>query len=231
MFDLSDFAKLTNSDSEDESDKLTNEQQYEEKQINVHDEILTIREFHFSTTNAGYVWPSTFFIIDYILKHSELFKDKRIIELGSGTGILSLFLKKKGFNVTSSDIDEKDVTENNQYNQNLNNVNYDHIPHTWGEKFPEDLNNFDIVIASDIILYVAYFEKLMITLRQLMDNKPGAFMLMSYKRKLYNSKRFFVLLTENDFEYEMVESKTWIIRKSQPNTTKRSKESIDNIVL
>ncbi|GAM16851.1 hypothetical protein SAMD00019534_000260, partial [Acytostelium subglobosum LB1] len=194
MFDLSDFAKMTNSDSEDEqqSKDVSVAQQYEEKMIPIRDEELTIREFHFSATNAGYVWPSTFFIIDYMLEHQQMFTNKRIIEIGSGTGILSLFL-------------------------------------TWGDKFPEDRNNFDVVIASDIILYVAYFEKLMITLRQLMDHRPDSFMIMAYKRKLYNSKNFFVLLTDNGFEFESIGSKMWIIRKKKVQDT-QSNSSSNNTV-
>ncbi|EGC40004.1 hypothetical protein DICPUDRAFT_147171 [Dictyostelium purpureum] len=220
MFDLSDFAKMTNSDSEDENENNKNEnkeieQVFEEKTLEIYDKTIKIREFHFSTTNAGYIWPSTYTIIDYILAHKEKFENKKIIELGSATGILSIFLNAKGFDVTSSDYNNPEISENIEYNKSLNNINFRHIPHTWGDTFEENDKNFDIVIASDILLYVMYFEKLMLTLRQLMDNKENSFMLMAYGRKLYDSKKFFVLLEENDFEYELVGSKMWIIKKKK----------------
>ncbi|KAN0026825.1 hypothetical protein ACTFIV_007816 [Dictyostelium citrinum] len=219
MLDLSDFAKMTNSDSEDEDNKkenITVEQIFEEKLIEVHEESIKIREFAYSNTNAGVIWPSTYTLIDYLLAHQELFKNKRIIELGSATGVLSIFLNKKGYNVTSSDYNADEITENINFNKSLNNIEFKHIPHTWGDTFKEEDKDFDIVIASDILLYVQYFEKLMITLKQLMDNKKDSFMLMAYGRKLYDSKKFFVLLEQNDFEYELVGSKTWIIKKKQP---------------
>ncbi|KAM9969104.1 hypothetical protein ACTFIW_003388 [Dictyostelium discoideum] len=218
MLDLSDFAKMTNSDSEDEENKKENiitEQVFEEKLIEVHGEKIKIREFAYSNTNAGIIWPSTYTLIDYLLLNQERFKNKKIIELGSATGVLSIFLNKKGYNVTSSDYNADEITENINFNKSLNNIEFKHIPHTWGDTFKEEDKDFEIVIASDILLYVQYFEKLMITLRQLMDNKKDSFMLMAYGRKLYDSKKFFVLLEENDFEYELVGSKTWIIKKKQ----------------
>ncbi|KAM9997060.1 hypothetical protein ACTFIZ_002019 [Dictyostelium cf. discoideum] len=219
MLDLSDFAKMTNSDSEDEDNKkeniLTVEQVFEEKLIEVHGEKIKIREFAYSNTNAGVIWPSTYTLIDYLLSNQERFKNKKIIELGSATGVLSIFLNKKGYNVTSSDYNADEITENINFNKSLNNIEFKHIPHTWGDTFKEEDKDFEIVIASDILLYVQYFEKLMITLRQLMDNKKDSFMLMAYGRKLYDSKKFFVLLEENDFQYELVGSKTWIIKKKQ----------------
>ncbi|EAL71788.1 hypothetical protein DDB_G0271316 [Dictyostelium discoideum AX4] len=218
MLDLSDFAKMTNSDSEDEDNKKENiitEQVFEEKLIEVHGEKIKIREFAYSNTNAGVIWPSTYTLIDYLLLNQERFKNKKIIELGSATGVLSIFLNKKGYNVTSSDYNADEITENINFNKSLNNIEFKHIPHTWGDTFKEEDKDFEIVIASDILLYVQYFEKLMITLRQLMDNKKDSFMLMAYGRKLYDSKKFFVLLEENDFEYELVGSKTWIIKKKQ----------------
>ncbi|KAN0033011.1 hypothetical protein ACTA71_011218 [Dictyostelium dimigraforme] len=228
MLDLSDFAKMTNSDSEEEDNKKENtikevEQVFEEKLIEVHEEKIKIREFAYSNTNAGVVWPSTYTLIDYLLAHQDKFRNKKIIELGSATGVLSIFLNKKGYNVTSSDYNADEITENIKFNKSLNNIEFKHIPlilltliylkDTWGDTFKEEDKDFDIVIASDILLYVQYFEKLIITLKQLMDNKKDSFMLMAYGRKLYDSKKFFVLLTENDFEYELVGSKTWIIKK------------------
>eukprot|EP01133_Synstelium_polycarpum_P002533 gene2533-2901_t len=221
MYDLSDFAQMTRSDSDSDNETGNNnsgnnvEQVYEQKTISIHEEELVIREFHFSTTNAGYVWPSTFYLIDYILEHRDLFANKKVIELGSGTGILSLYLKKKGIDITSSDIDNPEVSENIIYNQSLNNIQFNHIPHTWGDEFPKEDNDFDVVIASDIILYVSYFEKLMVTLRQLMDHKKDSFMIMAYKRKLYDSKKFFILLSENGFEFEIIGSKMWKIQKKR----------------
>ncbi len=41
-----------------------------------------------------YLWPCSVFFCEYILYHSVLFKDKKVIELGSGLCLPGLLLKQ-----------------------------------------------------------------------------------------------------------------------------------------
>ncbi|KYQ90114.1 superoxide-generating NADPH oxidase flavocytochrome [Tieghemostelium lacteum] len=211
---LSDFTKLTNTDSEDENNIKEDEnvqQVYVDKDISYRNKIVKIREFQYSSTNAGIVWPSAYCMIDYILDNKDKFKDKKILELGSATGYTAIFLKSEGLDITSSDIDNQEITDNILHNQSLNQISFPHIPHTWGTEFPNDNNNFDVIIGSDIIIYVAYLEKLVATLVQIM--KPHSIMIMTYKRKIYASQKFFTLLESNGFQYETIGNKTWLIKR------------------
>jgi predicted nicotinamide N-methyase len=57
---------------------------------------LKIREFYFSTTNANFVWKGNKEFAEWILQNKHYFENKKILELATGTGILSIFLKKQG---------------------------------------------------------------------------------------------------------------------------------------
>ncbi|GJN22803.1 hypothetical protein PR202_gb10402 [Eleusine coracana subsp. coracana] len=104
----------------------------------------------------------------------------------SGTGALAIFLRKSfGVDITTSDYDDKEIEENIAYNCRANNL--DVLPHirressyhpkqkkyTWGDPFPVSRPDWDIVIASDILLYVKQYENLVKTL---------SFLLKEYKQ-------------------------------------------------
>jgi release factor glutamine methyltransferase len=61
----------------------------------------------------------TFLIMDYI-RGLDL-NDKRVLEIGCGTGIVSIFMAKRGAIVDAVDIDDRAV-ENTKYNATLNGV-------------------------------------------------------------------------------------------------------------
>jgi hypothetical protein len=54
-------------------------------------------------------------------------------------GILSIYLRRKGWHVVSSDYDEAAIEENIAHNCRLNDVPHHHVAHTWGTPFPFDL--------------------------------------------------------------------------------------------
>lgn len=71
------------------------------------------------------------------MENMNLFKDKRVLELGTGTGnvsmlkqlvmnkgILSIFFKKKGINIFTSDYNDSQIDENVLFNWNLNGYRY-----------------------------------------------------------------------------------------------------------
>jgi methylase of polypeptide subunit release factors len=57
--------------------------------------ILKIREFYFSVSNANFVWKGNEYFAQWILDNKHYFENKKILELATGTGILSIFLKKQ----------------------------------------------------------------------------------------------------------------------------------------
>lgn len=102
---------------------------------------------------------------------------KRVLELGSACGALSIFLSLLGVAMTASDLDDPIVTANIEYNAQLNAVP-PHLlrtmPHTWGQRLERvsDIMRsegpYDVIVASDILNYEDQFDDLVNTLSVLM---------------------------------------------------------------
>ncbi|KAM0884128.1 hypothetical protein ACQ4PT_031199 [Festuca glaucescens] len=89
---------------------------------------LSIREFSCHQLNANLLWPGTFFFAAWLVKNPSILDGQRILELGSGTGALAIFLRKTyGVDITTSDYDDKDIEENIAHNCRVNNL--DLLPH------------------------------------------------------------------------------------------------------
>ncbi|XP_045833815.1 EEF1A lysine methyltransferase 3 isoform X1 [Trifolium pratense] len=135
---------------------------------------LIIREFSFHQLNANLLWPGTFAFAEWLVQHRSCIEGRRIIELGSGTGALAIFLRKSyNLDITTSDYDDQEIMENIAHNCSANDLPViPHIKHTWGDKFPNSDPDWDLIIASDILLYVKQYPNLIQTI---------SFLLKSYK--------------------------------------------------
>ncbi|KAL5060671.1 hypothetical protein RYX36_032275 [Vicia faba] len=135
---------------------------------------LVIREFSFHQLNANLLWPGTFAFAEWLVQHKSCIEGRRIIELGSGTGALAIFLRKScKIDITTSDYDDQEILENIAHNCSANDLPViPHIKHTWGDKFPNSDPDWDLIIASDILLYVKQYPNLIQTI---------TFLLKSYK--------------------------------------------------
>lgn len=117
---------------------------------------LIIREFSFHQLNANLLWPGTFAFAEWLVQHRSCIEGRRAIELGSGTGALAIFLQKSyNLDITTSDYDDQEIEKNIAHNCRENEIPViPHIKHTWGDKFPNSDPDWDLIIASDILLYV-----------------------------------------------------------------------------
>eukprot|EP00249_Psilotum_nudum_P014757 c24987_g1_i2 orf=259-1194(+) len=127
---------------------------------------LRIREFSFHPVNANLLWPGVPMFAEWLLDHQNVLHGQRVLELGSGTGALAIFLKKAlQVDITTSDFDDEEIEKNIAYNCELNGVSpLQHIRHTWGNAFPVKAPNWDLIIASDILLYVKQYGNLIKTI-------------------------------------------------------------------
>ncbi|KAK2979997.1 hypothetical protein RJ640_020023 [Escallonia rubra] len=133
---------------------------------------LLIREFSFHKLNANLLWPGTFAFAD------------------CGTGGLAIFLHKLfQLDITTSDYDDLEIEENIAHNCRVNGVIplLPHIKHSWGDAFPTAEPDWDLVIASDILLYVKQYANLTKTLCFLLKHyKPKANEAFSGRNYKYN---------------------------------------------
>ncbi|KAL5999886.1 hypothetical protein ACLOJK_034563 [Asimina triloba] len=81
-------------------------------------------------------------------------------------GALAIFLRKSiGVDITTSDFDDKEIDENTAYGCGINGLPVlPHIRHSWGDPFPTADPDWDLIIASDILLYVKQYPNLIKTL-------------------------------------------------------------------
>ncbi|XP_010490560.1 PREDICTED: protein N-methyltransferase NNT1 isoform X1 [Camelina sativa] len=136
---------------------------------------LQIREFGFHQLNANLLWPGTFAFADWLLQHRHLIQKRRCLEIGSGTGALAIFLKKEfNLDITTSDYNDQEIEDNIVHNCIANEIipSLPHIKHTWGDEFPISEPDWDLIIASDILLYVKQYPNLI---------KSLTFLLKTYK--------------------------------------------------
>ncbi|XP_002968461.2 methyltransferase-like protein 23 [Selaginella moellendorffii] len=131
---------------------------------------LKVREFMFHQVNANLLWPGSTIFAQWLVEHRELVEGSRVLELGSGTGALAIFLKKSlAVDITTCDYDDDEIEANIAHNCKLNGMApVPHIRHTWGERFPADAPAWELVIASDILLYVKQYPNLVKTLKFLL---------------------------------------------------------------
>ncbi|XP_072993078.1 uncharacterized protein [Typha latifolia] len=143
---------------------------------------LKIREFSFHQLNANLLWPGTFAFCEWLAQNQSLLHGKRILELGSGTGALAIFLRRSfEIDITTSDFDDKEIEDNIAYNCTANELDVlPHVRHSWGDAFPTSEADWDLIIASDILLYVKQYPNLVKTLCFLLktyrprDQKAGS---------------------------------------------------------
>ncbi|KAL1021674.1 hypothetical protein UPYG_G00016390 [Umbra pygmaea] len=131
---------------------------------------IKIKESH--DIYGAVMWPSAV-VMGYFLdthRDTDNLLDKNIIELGAGTGLVSIVASLLGAKVTSTDLPE--VLPNLRYNILRNTKG--HCRHTplvtelsWGKEleqhFPQATCRYDYVFAADVVYCHPYLEELLDT--------------------------------------------------------------------
>lgn len=118
------------------------------------------------------LWPSAMVICHFLEENRDTYNlvDKNVIELGAGTGLVSIVASILGAKVTSTDL--PDLLGNLQYNVLCNTKNRcKYIPVvtelSWGpqvkERFPHDVHHFDYILAADVVYCHPFLDELLDT--------------------------------------------------------------------
>jgi hypothetical protein len=210
-------ARIDSSKVADEGGNVVTDIVFEHEDVNCAYNIsLSINQFSFHVANANQIWPGTFNLAYFLARNrhvlvhnlsvSENSENLKILELGAATGALSLFLKKLDStlfnNIITSDIDDGgQIEENIKRNFELNSVSeVIHVPHTWGEEWSFPQNDFDYIIASDILLYVKAYPNLVKTLVYFFQGGKVKEFIMSWNRRIDSTKIFYDLMQEAGFK-------------------------------
>lgn len=190
---------------------------YEENNYELAGQKLKIREFTFHRLNANQVWPGNQIFAEYLLENLGYLKEQKVLELGSASGILSIFLKKHNIDITASDCPDEEIFENIVYNAKINGI--DNIPtlprilyiDLWGETLNEGLG-FTLIIASDILLYLKSFPSLIKTLDFLLEGNCK--MWLNNRRRIDTEQIFLNMCVEHGFSVKEVFPKVFEIKKN-----------------
>jgi len=166
-----------------------NEKQYFEKTIKIDDEMEnsddnTIKIVESSNMQIGTgsrVWECAIILGKYAIKqHLEkgLFKKKVILELGAGTGLLSVMLASLGNEVIATDIKEvipilnKNIEGNKKIYEGKGSVKAFELDWTFDKKqikevfAQEKIERVDYILASDVIYHAKHLELFANALRE-----------------------------------------------------------------
>jgi hypothetical protein len=155
--------------------------------------------------NANRVWEgNTAFSAWIVEKWNSLdgAMDGPVLELGAATGALAAWLVMRGVAMTSTDAadDGSMILSQVKATFSLNGLAPPaHVEHNWGGTVPTSLLNFPLIIANDVLLYVAAYPLLVETLRQMLARRGSVKprLIMHWDRRgtiEMESRAFFELL-------------------------------------
>ncbi|XP_059539411.1 EEF1A lysine methyltransferase 3 [Myotis daubentonii] len=154
---------------------------------------------------AARVWDAALSLCNYFENQNVDFRDKKVIELGAGTGIVGILAALQGGDVTITDLPP--ALEQIQGNVQAN------VPAggraqvralSWGidqHVFPGD---YDLVLGADIVYLESTFPLLLGTLQHLCG-PHGTIYLASKMREEHGTESFFQYLLPQHFQLELAQ--------------------------
>ncbi|XP_062886982.1 EEF1A lysine methyltransferase 3-like [Mobula hypostoma] len=156
---------------------------------------------------SAYVWEAGVALCRFFEKQNASFTAKRVIELGSGTGIVGILATLLGGEVTVTD--KPSILKQIENNVSIN------IPSacrhrvkvralTWGEDHTSFPSDYDFILGSDIVYSSVSYPALMDTLRHLASHRATIY-LSSELRKRNGSSSFHKQLLPQYFNCQVVD--------------------------
>ncbi|XP_026175535.1 methyltransferase like 21e [Mastacembelus armatus] len=157
---------------------------------------LEIRIKESTDLYGAVLWPSAMVLCHFLETNRDRYNltDKNVIELGAGTGLVTIVSSLLGAKVTSTDLPE--VLGNLQYNVMCNTKGRcKYIPLvtelTWGQqveqRFPSATHCFDYILAADVVYAHPYLDELMYTFDHLCQDNTKIFWAMRFRLDPENS--------------------------------------------
>uniref|UniRef100_G1KBC8 Methyltransferase 21C, AARS1 lysine n=1 Tax=Anolis carolinensis TaxID=28377 RepID=G1KBC8_ANOCA len=151
---------------------------YAGHQITIHESIESL---------GAVVWPGALALCQYLESNQQeiSLKGKKVLEIGAGTGLVSIVASILGAFVTATDLPE--VLQNLEYNitKNTQNINV-HKPEVrklvWGENLNEDFPKstcYNFIVATDVVYHHTALDTLLETIGYLCQ--PGTVLLWANK--------------------------------------------------
>ncbi|XP_062510831.1 protein N-lysine methyltransferase METTL21D-like [Corticium candelabrum] len=175
------------------------------------------------------VWDAALVLAGYVEKQEttlpEYWKNRRVVELGAGTGIVGLVAACYGAHVTLTDLPEFVELMNLNVLENSALVTGSARAQslTWGQDWDKGLDGCEVILMSDVVYYEQSLEPLVKTLGQL--TRPGTKILMSYEERTSSEKQ---RIRDKFFELMM---KEYVFRQADSEELDEHFRSEDIIVI
>ncbi|KAM4796500.1 protein-lysine methyltransferase METTL21C-like [Rhinophrynus dorsalis] len=159
---------------------------------------------------AGLVWPGAQALCYFLEENKEEFnlRDKKVIEIGSGTGLVSIVACILGAQVTATDM--ADCLGNLRFNLSRNTRGKSlHNPEVrellWGQdlesNFPKSSCVYDYIFAADVVYHHTYLDDLLETMKYLCQ--PGSELIWANKFR-FNTDLDFLSQFNKTFDTELL---------------------------
>ncbi|XP_076592862.1 uncharacterized protein mettl21ca [Chaetodon auriga] len=148
---------------------------------------------------AGMIWPAALALCQYLDTHRDQpsLVDKAVLEIGAGTGLVSVVATLLGAWVTATDLPV--VLSNLRVNLARNTRICRHTPQvaalSWGydleHTYPASVYHYDYVLAADVVYHHDFLDELLVTMKHFC--KPGTTLIWANKVRFESDLTF----TEN----------------------------------
>nr|ACF86964.1 unknown [Zea mays] len=158
-------------------------------------------------------WPSEEVLAYYCINHSDVFRSKKVLELGSGYGLAGLVI------AASTNADEVVISDGNpqvaEYIQKNISINAETFGETkvkslilhWDkEQASEMLNTFDIIVASDCTFFKQFHKGLARTVKSLLKHSATSQAIFLSPKRGDSLDKFLGIIKENGLSCELIEN-------------------------
>ena len=180
-----------------------------EKDININKDLsvkLTEQTLFKADGGEGlHLWEASVVLTRYCLQNKEIFKNKNIIELGTGCGLLGISILKQIPAIghyTFSDYQESVINNlktNLIRNKLKENKKYDILKLDWRDYEKIDLK-YDIILGSELIYQGGYIQELAKLIHKILKDDGICYISMPEKRSM--TQTFLKYVTECGMKYQ-----------------------------
>ncbi|XP_066396362.1 calmodulin-lysine N-methyltransferase-like isoform X2 [Miscanthus floridulus] len=176
-------------------------------------DIEASNKYNIDTTGLVCCWPSEEVLAYYCINHSDMFRSKKVLELGSGYGLAGLVI------AASTNADEVVISDGNpqvagyiQKNISINTETFGEtkvksmILHWDKEQASEILNTFDIIVASDCTFFKQFHEGLAGTVKSLLKHSATSQAIFLSPKRGDSLDKFLGIIKENGLRCELIEN-------------------------
>ncbi|XP_007905220.1 EEF1A lysine methyltransferase 3 [Callorhinchus milii] len=152
------------------------------------------------------IWEAGLILCRYFEQQKMNFSGKKVIELGSGTGIVGILAGLLGGEMTLTDRTrtlmqiEKNISDNFPPAM-MNRIKVATL--NWGENQTEFSTNYDYIIGSDIVYSPSIYPCLIATLKHLSNSNTIIF-ISTKMRRVLDANEFHEKMLTQDFNSELV---------------------------